>query len=143
MAVGQRPIKLGGDTDLRGAIRIDSWLDTIRYQGLEATKVLPIPERGRAFYKVGQIGLMVAFEKNPLICTVVHHQPFDNLLRRGSAVDVIAKKNCDRMMVWICRHVCFNAIEEVRKQVGSAVDITNRINTDSIRHTWPRLLLKR
>ena len=94
-------------------------------------------------YKVGQIGFMVAFEKNPLVCTIARNQPFENFLRRRSAIDIVTKKNCDRMLAWICRDVCFDAIQEACEKVRAAMDISNRINAHSIGHACPWLPLRR
>src|SRR5271155_3105596 len=86
---------------------------------------------------------MVAFEKNPLVCTIARCQLFEDFLRRRSAIDIITKKNCDRMMALICRDVCFDTIQEASKKVRAPMDIANRVNAHSIGHTCPWLPLRR
>ena len=64
VAFWQCLIKSGSELGLRRRIRVDRWCYPIRHQCLEAPIVLPVAKNRRIGQKVGQIPLVVAFEKD-------------------------------------------------------------------------------
>src|SRR5271163_2981675 len=143
MALGQSSVKGGCELNLRGRISVDRWRNPERHQCFKTSEPLPIVEEGRIGHKVNHIGLVVTFEENASMCAFALDQAVQHLSRSRTAINVIAKKDLNRMTNRILYQIRIDALENLIEKIRPAMDIADRVNTNAIGHSRSQLFSQR